>query len=249
MKKTFIMYLSMVLLMSILLCACKNVIDVVADPVTQAIILPENTIKEEEIMDFGTIFTKEEFIEYINAHNDLRLSEKDFSDNNIDIEEFIEYYNLSKEKVEILQLDLKSIVEEFAWGEISKAIKAYLPQKLIIADSTNEEYERFKDNYFRSIGKAPEFGRQLDDFEKGSLKEGTETSEFIIGQTIYINQFIEQNANWKLLENPCSFDYAWEEGGFWILPLYLSKSGKFFIAFYSGPNELQTVQVFCEIDD
>jgi len=197
------------------------------------------------------LLTKEEFLKKVSASEKiLGASLKDFKD--IDIDDFIKERNLTETSFSWYttgRIKFKPTIELYIAKLKNRKIEAYLPQKLETANSTDEEYEKFKDEYFKSFKSMPnyicDYKFKFEDYE---VKEGKETVRFMIGRTMYINQFLEQNAAWKLFENPCSFDYAWEKGASQMLPLYLSKTGKFFIAFWYGPYTVQPVKTFCEIE-
>ena len=141
------------------------------------------------------LMTKEEFIKYIEENQHLETVDITVGDlNGVDIDGFIEYWHFSEDIVR--NRYLKRALESYLLELEREKNRVYLAQELVSVDSTDEEYEKFKEEFFSEIGaevKSVNKVKDALDWYRISFKdlEGEQVEKYVfIGQTKHLKEFV-----------------------------------------------------------
>jgi hypothetical protein len=224
--------LLMLLMATVLLCGCIGV----------------NKEGEDDMSE--PLLTREEFLRIV-AENKVALGVTVSDFNDVDIDEFIEYLELTEvylyERFIMGSGVFKKRYENFLLRLENRRFAAFQSQELIIADSTDEEYETFKAMFFERI---PEVTKEREYHSTGSdffdsytfETENGEVGGFTIGRTMHIDEL--RSEGWRFQGNPA---HAYRPGDD-LAPatiVYLSANGKFFLL---CGRQLYILQAFCELE-
>jgi hypothetical protein len=215
----------------------------------------ENSQDEGESAMNEPLLTSEEFLELVSKYEEiLGVTVADFDD--IDIEDFIEWNNLT-EYVFYGFIEGGMIFTAFFNQHVSmlvtRAKDAYLPTELRIVDSTEEEFNQFKEQFFEIIGGEEgvrHHGTAFGLVGRYSFMEREEDEWFSIGRTMHFNQ-LEEYHGWIFNERDAAgVCIPIDSGMLFGTQIYISKNGKFFISFDNfWPLSIETIQAFMEIED
>ena len=212
------------------------------------------------------LLTKEEFLRIILENEEaLGFALEDFTD--FDVEGFIEKYRITETRMGYYIEDKDYFSRRFKGYSrqiTGEKINEYRPQELASVDSTVEEFETFKANYFERIGDVQSLEGGNDkpgSFHHaraviGGLTEGYmwedgegEVTTFVMGRTKHFDQLNEDYWYWDFREDPIRVFIYFGDGTGYGPRFFISKNGKFFIAFTTYLQSVFPVQTFCEIDD
>jgi len=192
------------------------------------------------------LLTKNEFLQLVSEHEKiLEVSVADFDD--IDVEDFIIVQGFSEKRflalVEYIPGHLKTYLKNYiSWLKI-RNIDDYRPTEIIIADSTEEEFEDFLDRYIEALGGdlvSLTYSRPT----QYVIDRDGERVEFDLYKTADIESLIAEG--WEF---PAPGGFSMPHGdGRMGMKYFLSKSGKFFIVYHGGLSD-EVVKIFCELDD
>ena len=186
--------------------------------------------KEMEIQ----LLTVEEFIKCIEENQHLEAVDITVDDlEGIDIEGFIEYGHFTKDSFG--RRYLRNALESYLVHVEDEKLLEYLAHELVSVDSTDEEYEKFKQKFIPAIdGKIISSGKYKDliDWYRVIFKDsdGKERTEYMwIGQTKYLDKFVtsrSESSGVYYIQIPMDSSGFGYEGSF-----HYNKNKKFF---YTG---------------
>jgi len=206
----------------------------------------DNNKKGEEKMEF-TFMTKEEFITYIDT-NDTDVTLEDFD--GIDIDDFISQSYFSKENIS--HYSLAVALDDYLRRMERQRRAAYMAQEIVSVDSSDVEYEKFRDQLILSIGGGVESAGKhntLDVYQVSYTDSGgKKTWDYIyIGQTKHLKKYstIRDNAGYYIIQLPMDSEGLYFTSGFCY-----SKNKKYFLIAAAGNDFFfELIKAFCEIDD
>jgi len=192
------------------------------------------------------LLTKNEFLQLLSEHEEiLEVSVADFDD--VDVEDFIIVQGFSEKRflafVEYMPGNFKTYLKNYISGLKIRNIDDYRPTEIIIADSTEEEFEDFLNRYIEALGGdlvSLTYSRPT----QYVIDRDGERVEFDLYRTADIESLIARG--WEF-PSPGYFNAPYGDGriGIWY---FLSKSGKFFIVYQRGISD-EVVKIFCELND
>ena len=203
----------------------------------------------EEEIDY---ITKEELFEYIETH-DAGVTIEDFE--GIDMEEFIKSGGGFRAGNEISpNYNFISAIEMYWYKKEIERIEPYLAYEIKMVDSTDEEFEEFKERFVKII---EESGRAIYPIERWSgngfmIELKNNSYEIMIGQTKYfdlnrnsndVNKIRVKKGN-KNKQETAAIDFR---SGLFVTSImyqfYYSKSEKYFIFFLDRPGSLDDLNI------
>ena len=208
----------------------------------------------EENREF--LLTKEEFLRKVSENEDaLGVTVADFDD--IDVEDFIENRRLTEESFAMFITGgriFKGAYDVYILNLPRRRAHAFLQPKLIIANSTDEEYEIFKERFIERIGFEVSPWTRRDTQIVDGVSEGFEfinidgeVDGFTIGRTMYINQL--ERIGWQISEDPVWATIPSGGGTAYGMPMFISKNGKYFLLAGSYATAEFLIRIFIELDD
>ena len=210
---------------------------------------------EEAEREKEPFMTKEDFLQKV-ARNEgvLGVNVDDFKD--IDVDHFIESRRIRASTMEWYisgNGDLKDRLNLYKNILITEEVRSYAATEIIIAESTDEEYRKFIEEYLKTIEEEVEiiYNNQRTYFERDygfdryRIKDDIGT-EFYIVRTTDIEMLKEMR--WRFSENPCHAQIPHDDASSGSL-LYFSKNNKYFMGFVSSVRSVDIVKNFCEMDD
>lgn len=207
------------------------------------------------------LLSDDEFLRIVSENEDiLGMTVADFD--GIDIQDFLIDRFISWESLEhgidrfiphMGGRSLRDSFESYLRNLSYRRVSAFLALELRTEESTDEEFELFKADFFERLG--GEVSSHYDRFNTVRILESA-SEEFIfddgenprlltIGRTMYIERLKQENG-WKVSENPVfvtlSFgdDTGWEEG------MHISRCGKFFLLSVFDSEHIVTT--FLDVD-
>ena len=187
--------------------------------------------------------TKEKFLEYIATQN-VGITLDDLE--GIDIDDFIVYSNFTEESVKILYLD--KALERYLRDLKYRKLEPYMAIELTSADSTDEEFQKYKEKYFNIIGMAYEH-EFVDEYGIDNYRFQIDDKKHTIGlgktQNLGDCKIDKNNKGFYCVE------YIQDQSGLVLsVPIYYSKNAKYFIlADMYNEAEYELISIFCEMDD
>jgi len=151
---------------------------------------------------------------------------------------------------------LKMVYESYVRNKPSRDLFALRSDKLILVDSTDEEFEEFIAKYLENLGgvlspiKRDGETATIEGLTVGYIvdfEDGTGNG-IVIGRTMHINQIMQEN-RWKFTEDPVRVSIPTGVDTDINPVIYFSKNGKFFLLLYGIPATVHPVQAFQAIDD
>ena len=212
------------------------------------------------------LFTGEEFLKIISENEDaLGLTVDDFAD--FDVDGFVERYRITETLMGYYIDDndyFLRLYKMYSKQMIRNKIDEFQPQELTSVYSTVDEFEIFKANYFERIGNVQRLDGAndkpgsfyharavIDNLTEGYMWEDEEgeVTTFVMGRTMHFDQLNEDYWYWDFREDPIRVYIYFGDGTGYGPSFFISKNGKFFIAFTTYLQSEYPVQAFCEIDD
>jgi len=217
---------------------------------------PSNETRDEYETMNEPLLTKEEFLRLASENeNLLGVIVSEFED--IDLDDMIQYLKMSKSMFRSFTtggLIFEAIFESYVSGIERRKIQAHRATVRREVDSTDEEYEEFKNRFFEKIGGTTQipsdyrvFARRHDFTEEFFFQEGDRTLSFLIGRTMYFER-LETLEGWEFPESNFQVFMPVDSAEFGAT-VYISKNGKYFTVFYKGIYSEETIKAFVEIDD
>jgi uncharacterized protein YxeA len=215
----------------------------------------ENNTQKSDYTMSDALLTSEEFLRLVSKYEEqLGVTVADFDE--IDIDDFIEQLNLT-EYVFYGFIDGGMIFIAFFNRYVSRlgtrAKEAYFPAERRMVDSTEEELERFKEQFFEKIG-GEEGVEHVRTFEMNireyAFHEGEHRTTFMISRTMHFEQLAEEHG-WSFHETVAhGVMLPVGNGMYFGTGMFISQNGKFFIIFEPRlPHNIETIQAFMEIED
>jgi len=211
---------------------------------------------EEVEREKEPFISKEDFLQKV-ARNEgvLGVNVDDFKD--IDVDHFIESRRIKASTMEWYisgNGDLKDRLELYIYKLLIEEVRSYAATEIVIAESTDEEYREFIEEYLKTIKEEVEvvnnnqrtyFERDYG-FDRYRIKDDIGT-EFYIVRTTDIEMLKEMR--WRfIVNNLCGVEIPHNNMHSGSL-LYFSKSNKYFMGFVVEPRTVDIVKNFCEMDD
>jgi hypothetical protein len=227
--------LTIFLVMMLLLCGC---------------IKSDDSNIDNGVNEMGErLLTKAEFLKIVSENEgELGMTVADFDD--VDINDFIKVKKFTETIIGYYtsgRINFIASFDSYVSGIEWRKIKTYQPQEMRIAESTDEDYERFLSKYIKKLGGGDSVVTPfILTSEIYIIQEGDYRAKFEIFRTQDIEQYEE---GWVFSENPAGVVTILSQDGKEGRYFYLSTNGKFFIVFYAGPHTEHTVKAFCEIND
>ena len=157
-------------------------------------------LKGEEQME-EQLMAKEELLTFIEENQNLETVDITVDDlKDIDVDAYIRYWHF-RTIDDIQNVFLRRTLESYLASIESQNRAAYMAQELLSVESTDEEYEKFKEVFISSVDghldyKGKEYTYLDLYYTYYNGPDGEETWEYLyIGQTKYLNQFSTEKYN------------------------------------------------------
>jgi hypothetical protein len=257
---------SIILIIGFLLCGCsvtsENRAESQTDEEETDMSKPSWQITQEQNDQWyeenrAFLLTKEEFLRKVLENEDaLGVTVADFDD--IDVDDFIENRKLTEESFTSFitgERIFKGAYNAYIENLPRRRVHALLQPKLRTANSTDEEYDIFKERFIERIGVevSPWTHRDRTQIVDG-VSEGFEfinvdgdVDGFTIGRTMYINQL--ERRGWQISEDPVWATIPYGDGTDYGMPMFISKNGKYFLLAGSYATAEFLIKTFIELDD
>jgi hypothetical protein len=184
------LFFILLMITSVILCCCVNGSDGSGldqgfdslDTLTQEI----ETIQELEEDMNEPLITKDELLKYIQENQNKETVDITVEDlEGIDIEDFIEFWHLTKDNIKdsFLKIIVDRYKEHLIWEENAKIFA----REIVNVDSTEEEFQEFIKIFLSAIDKKIVYSDKMDGFIWLDINNEKETTLYI-AQTKNINE-------------------------------------------------------------
>ena len=241
MKKSFMAFISFLIAASLSCCAVSD------SGIDGSYVIDDSSNSESDVQ----YITADELFEYIDTH-DVSVTRQDFE--GIDMDEFIRSGGGFRVGNEISpEFDWRAAIDGY-WRDIRQdEMDKYLAYDIVMKDSTNEEFDAFKDSFISSLaeeGKSVESSNSMTGTPDNYIirADGVEVADIVVGQTQYLSEINANKAGTakaKLAKGnratgkPAAIDFGNRDSR----QFYYSKSEKFFMFFvdYGADEEKYNV--------